>query len=93
MRGKFARWLRSNEPLFWISGKAGSGKSSLMSLIKDDSRTNRALSTWAEGQKVYTASPAYGEPYLTDFDFGTSTSHEHRTLNTTGLWKIRLGLQ
>jgi hypothetical protein len=56
MRGKFARWLRSNEPLFWISGKAGSGKSSLMSLIKDDPRTNRALSTWAEGQKVYTFS-------------------------------------
>ena len=33
LRGKFARWLRSDELLFWISGKAGSGKSSLMSLI------------------------------------------------------------
>ena len=41
---------------------------------------------------TYTASPAYGEPYLTDFGFGTSTSHEHRTLSTTGLWKIELGL-
>jgi hypothetical protein len=58
------------------------------------------LSHCAEGRKgsqvpyvvLYTASPAYGEPYLTDFDFGTSTSYEHRTLNTTGLWRIRLGL-
>lgn len=45
MRGKFSRWLRNDEPLFWISGKAGSGKSSLMSLIQDDSRTTQALST------------------------------------------------
>jgi hypothetical protein len=33
----------------------------------------------------YTASPACGEPYLADCDSGTSTSHEHLALNTTGL--------
>ena len=33
----------------------------------------------------YTASPAYGEPYLADVDFGTSTSRSHLTFNTTEL--------
>jgi hypothetical protein len=31
--GEFARWLRTGEPKFWISGRAGSGKSCLTSLI------------------------------------------------------------
>jgi hypothetical protein len=43
MKGKSSRWLRNSEPLFWISGKAGSGKSSLMSLVQADPRTARAL--------------------------------------------------
>ena len=29
----FRRWLESNEPLYWITGKAGSGKSTLMKFI------------------------------------------------------------
>jgi hypothetical protein len=54
MRGQFARWLRSDdETTFWISGKAGSGKSSLMTFIRDDPRTKNALSTRAGGQKLY----------------------------------------
>jgi hypothetical protein len=53
MRGSFARWLRGNEPLFWISGKAGSGKSSLMSLIKDDPRTGEALASWTQGRRLH----------------------------------------
>lgn len=56
MRGKFARWLRGDEPLFWISGKAGSGKSSLMPLIQDDARTHNVLSTWAHDRQLYTFS-------------------------------------
>lgn len=43
-------------------------------------------------QEAYTASPAYGEPYLADVDFGTSTSYSHLAFNTTGAWKIGLGL-
>jgi len=54
LQGKFARWLRSDEPLFWIAGKPGSGKSSLMSLIHDDSRTQDALSTWAGSKQLHT---------------------------------------
>ena len=33
----------------------------------------------------YTASPAYGDPYLADLDFGTSTSHNYLAFDTTGL--------
>ena len=33
--GKFKRWLSSDEPYFWINGKAGSGKSSLMSFHRE----------------------------------------------------------
>lgn len=36
--GKFRRWLISNESIFWISGKPGSGKSSLMYFIENDRR-------------------------------------------------------
>jgi hypothetical protein len=62
LRGKFARWLRSDELLFWISGKAGSGKSSLMSLIQDDPRKLDALSTWGRGHELYTFSFYFWRP-------------------------------
>jgi hypothetical protein len=39
LRGKLKHWLTSDEKVFWVSGKAGSGKSSLMSYIESDSRT------------------------------------------------------
>jgi hypothetical protein len=45
--GKFKHWLCSDEPYFWINGKAGSGKSSLMSFIESDKRTEEALQSWA----------------------------------------------
>lgn len=62
MRGEFARWLRGDELLFWISGKAGSGKSSLMSMIQDDWRTGEALSTWAKGRRLHTFSFYFWRP-------------------------------
>ncbi|KAM0691018.1 hypothetical protein Q7P36_009789 [Cladosporium allicinum] len=62
MRGVFARWLGNNEPLFWISGKAGSGKSSLMSLIQSDPRTAKALTPWTNGLNVYKFSFYFWRP-------------------------------
>lgn len=53
MRGKFTGWRRCDGPLFWTSGKAGSGKSSLMSLIQSDSRTTKNLSIWAGHRELY----------------------------------------
>lgn len=40
----FLDWLHSNKSLFWITGKPGSGKSTLMKYLLNDSRTREALS-------------------------------------------------
>ncbi|OIW32324.1 hypothetical protein CONLIGDRAFT_266506 [Coniochaeta ligniaria NRRL 30616] len=42
----FVEWLESpDEPLFWIRGKPGSGKSTLMKFLPQDERTWRNLNT------------------------------------------------
>ena len=41
-------WMMFGTGCYWISGKAGSGKSSLMKYLQSDSRTQKALSLWAE---------------------------------------------
>jgi hypothetical protein len=43
----FARWLKEGEGVYWISGKAGSGKSTLMKHIFDDKRLRQYLKEWA----------------------------------------------
>ncbi|KAH9220710.1 hypothetical protein DL95DRAFT_477881, partial [Leptodontidium sp. 2 PMI_412] len=53
----FPEWLEGmGDSLFWINGKAGSGKSTLMKYIYDDPRTRERLSKWTGGQKVTMAS-------------------------------------
>ncbi|KAN0089015.1 hypothetical protein V8E51_019275 [Hyaloscypha variabilis] len=42
----FMEWLKSDQRLYWINGKAGSGKSTLMKFIVDDPRTKDALELW-----------------------------------------------
>ena len=41
------RWLREDNGIYWISGKAGSGKSTLMKYLHKDPRTMDALNAWA----------------------------------------------
>jgi hypothetical protein len=53
LQGRFSKWLRSSQPVFWISGKAGSGKSSLMSFIESHERTHDLLKIWAGGRKLH----------------------------------------
>ncbi|KAF7536590.1 hypothetical protein G7054_g4399 [Neopestalotiopsis clavispora] len=52
----FLEWLREGKGMFWISGKPGSGKSTLMkfAFAKDDTRA--ALMRWAGSAKLHTAS-------------------------------------
>ena len=52
----FLNWLRSGNDIYWISGKAGSGKSTLMRYIVEDVRTKMGLESWAGQAKVVTAS-------------------------------------
>lgn len=51
----FMSWLESGDPAFWITGKPGSGKSTLMKHIYNDERTERALVTWAAGKPLIRA--------------------------------------
>ena len=43
----FVRWLRSGNDVYWINGKAGSGKSTLVKYIFNDPRSSKALSSWS----------------------------------------------
>ena len=40
----FTNWLRSEDPLFWISGKPGAGKSTLMRYLAEHKRTVSLMS-------------------------------------------------
>ncbi|RPA79306.1 hypothetical protein BJ508DRAFT_415950 [Ascobolus immersus RN42] len=54
-------WLESSNGLFWIQGKAGSGKSTLMKFIKEDTRRKkdniipRALAKWSGSKTLVIA--------------------------------------
>jgi hypothetical protein len=50
------KWLRSEEGTFWVSGKAGSGKSTLMKWLYNEPRTLAELQKWAKGAELVTAS-------------------------------------
>jgi hypothetical protein len=62
-------WLRSSEGIYWINGKAGSGKSTLMRYIYDHDQTYSLLEEWA----------APKEPTLASFFFWNSGTLEQRS--------------
>ena len=43
----FSQWLASRGGIYWISGKAASGKSTLMKFICEDPRTTKLLKAWS----------------------------------------------
>ena len=48
-------WLRVSSGTYWISGRAGSGKSTLMKYLYQHEKTLTALETWAGEKKLVTA--------------------------------------
>lgn len=46
------QWLKNDESLFWIRGKLGSGKFTLMSFIINHPQFTSSLNSWAGGAKV-----------------------------------------
>ncbi|KAI1097517.1 hypothetical protein F4804DRAFT_167764 [Jackrogersella minutella] len=54
--GNLFKWLKDGDGIFWVSGKPGSGKSTLMKFIVDHPTTSYALNAWASPQPVVVAS-------------------------------------
>ena len=48
-------WLRTGNGTYWVSGKAGSGKSTLMKYLYNHDNTLTALCTWADKKQLVTA--------------------------------------
>ncbi|TLD11863.1 hypothetical protein PspLS_11282, partial [Pyricularia sp. CBS 133598] len=44
----FPHWLQSSEPIYWISGKPGAGKSTLISYILTNDETTTNLKIWRD---------------------------------------------
>jgi hypothetical protein len=53
---KFKAWFRSSQPIFWIRGKPGSGKSTLMKFLVDNPSTVALMQSWSGPHKVAAAS-------------------------------------
>ena len=52
---QFATWLRSGDSFFWVSGKAGSGKSTFMKFVADQELTRKILEEWAQPNRLVIA--------------------------------------
>lgn len=52
----FTDWLISDNGLYWINGKAGSGKSTLMRFISTHENTSAILRAWSGGARLEIAS-------------------------------------
>ena len=52
----FTGWLEGPADLYWITGKAGSGKSTLMKYIIGNPQVKSSLSVWSRGLPIITAS-------------------------------------
>jgi hypothetical protein len=51
----FVSWLSYGSGIYWIQGKAASGKSTLMRFIRNNSMTHQNLQVWASGSEVMTS--------------------------------------
>ena len=54
-RVALSRWLQHGSGIFWVSGRPGAGKSTLMKFISDHARTRAALEKWADGKPLTVA--------------------------------------
>lgn len=48
-----AKWCQKDDSIYWVRGKLGSGKSTLMAHIVDDKRTKEHLQRWSEDRRVH----------------------------------------
>lgn len=74
-------WLRQGDGIFWVSGKPGSGKSTLMKYIADSSITSRFITEWARSSRAAIVSHYF-------WIAGTSMQKSQRGLLQTLLYNI-----
>jgi DNA replication protein DnaC len=67
----FVTWLRTGNDVFWISGKPGSGKSTLMRFLAHNSRTKSVLQSQYAGAMILAA-------FI--WSAGSSTQRSQKTL-------------
>ena len=77
----FIDWLEGGKDTYWISGKAGSGKSTLMNFISQDERTRDALEFWSGTKDILT-------PKFFFWSSGTSLQKSLEGLLRSLLWQI-----
>lgn len=79
--GELGNWLLNGHGTFWISGRPGSGKSTLMKFIADHRRTKSLLSAWSTPNTTTIAAHYFWSP-------GTSLQKSHKGLLQTLLFDI-----
>lgn len=67
----FANWLQFENGIYWVSGKAGSGKSTLMKFLSDHERTQQLLQSWSHPLS----------PDIVSFYFWNSGTPEQKSCN------------
>ncbi|KAI0548149.1 hypothetical protein F4679DRAFT_327914 [Xylaria curta] len=78
---KFSNWLRDGDGIFWISGKPGSGKSTMMKFIADSPMTSQIANEWAGPRPVIIACHYFWNP-------GTDMQRSQQGLLQTLLFDI-----
>ncbi|KAL7923952.1 hypothetical protein ACQKWADRAFT_311743 [Trichoderma austrokoningii] len=61
----FVEWLQKSNGMYWITGKAGSGKSTLMKFLTDHPKTLKHLTEWANGNDLVVAKHYFWNPGTT----------------------------
>jgi hypothetical protein len=75
-KDRFLHWLRNDNGVFHISGKAGSGKSTLMKLLLNHDKTKELLNDWAGDKKLILA-----------YFFFWKSSQDHDQCSLEGLYR------
>lgn len=77
----FVDWLRRGDGIYWITGKAGSGKSTLMKHLYENSQTRQHLQSWAQSGILLIAGHFF-------WNSGTSEQRSQRGLFRSLLFEI-----
>jgi hypothetical protein len=84
-QANFVEWLEQpdavNDGLYWIAGKAGSGKSTLMKYIFNHAKTKEALRSWSQSSSLTIASYYF-------WNTGTTMQKSQEGLLRTLLYEI-----